>query len=78
MFACVGRGKGLYDKDDVETTIFKKYFPNTPLTGLFGNGEVGFDWFPSMKRDSESEERTGGKTKMIHGYTTILCLVSLL
>ena len=78
MFACVGRGRGLYDKEDVETTIFKKYYPKTPLVGFFGNGEVGFNWFPNSGQDSGSAKETRNEMKMFHGYTTILCFVSLL
>ena len=78
IFACVGRGCGLYDNDDVETTIFKKYFPNTPLVGFFGNGEVGFDWFPNLGQNSSSAEEARSEMKMFHAYTTILCFISLL
>ena len=77
MFACVGRGSGMYNKEDVETAIFKKYFPNTPIIGFFGNGEVGFDCFPNSPA-SGGDEKTTNAPKMFHGYTTILTLVSIL
>ncbi|XP_071115730.1 F-box only protein 22-like [Haliotis cracherodii] len=48
MFACVGRGENHYGEINVESTVFRKYFPNTPLVGFFGNGEVGFE-YPHVK-----------------------------
>ena len=78
MFACVGRGCGLYDKEDVETSVFKKYFPKTSLIGFFGNGEVGFNSFPNAEGSGNSgDETTKDKIQIFHGYTTILCLVSV-
>ncbi|XP_078036540.1 F-box only protein 22-like [Augochlora pura] len=41
MFACFARGKYLYKKDKVESTIFKEIFPEVPLVGCFGDGELG-------------------------------------
>lgn len=47
MFACCGRGAGLYlGKKNVESAAFRKLFPNTPLIGLFGNGEIGMAFIP--------------------------------
>ena len=78
MFACVGRGCGLYDKEDVETSIFKKHFPRTPLIGFFGNGEVGFNSFPNAENSgNESVGEARDKIQMFHAYTTILCFLSV-
>ncbi|XP_012221754.1 F-box only protein 22-like [Linepithema humile] len=43
MFACVARGKYMYHEENVESTIFKRLFPEVPLVGCFGNGEFGKD-----------------------------------
>ncbi|ESP00670.1 hypothetical protein LOTGIDRAFT_77680, partial [Lottia gigantea] len=41
MYACVGRGEMHYSAPNVESSIFRKHFPKTPILGLFGNGEIG-------------------------------------
>ncbi|XP_063237068.1 F-box only protein 22-like [Bacillus rossius redtenbacheri] len=46
MFACVGRGKSMYNEPNVEASLFRKYFPSTPLVGFFGFGEIGADFVP--------------------------------
>lgn len=43
MFACQGRGITMYDKENVESSLFKKLFPKIPLVGCFGDGEFGKD-----------------------------------
>lgn len=68
MVACVARGKHLHKKANVESTIFKKHFPNTPLIGFFANGEIGMEY-----------PMSGHGTKnihLVHGYTTFFTLVS--
>ncbi|XP_078684401.1 F-box only protein 22-like [Branchiostoma floridae x Branchiostoma belcheri] len=85
MFACVGRGYYHYGKGNVETEAFHKEFPNTPIVGFFGNGEVGCD--RNVPKKSAAPEKRwnfhGGKEgedekypDLFHGYTTVLCLVS--
>ncbi|KAI1235026.1 hypothetical protein IHE44_0002657 [Lamprotornis superbus] len=44
MFACVGRGYRHYKtKRNMEADAFRKFFPNVPLFGFFGHGEIGCD-----------------------------------
>ena len=90
MFACVGRGQNHYKEPDVESTIFHKFFPKTPLLGFFGNGEVGFQYPLNPASSSECDKTTGQhhpKTnqtnymnthppKLYHAYTTVFSLVS--
>ncbi|XP_044012339.1 F-box only protein 22-like [Aphidius gifuensis] len=38
MYACVGRGERFYSEKNVESSLFKKVFPNIPLVGCFGSG----------------------------------------
>ena len=55
MFACCGRGRRFYKgKANVESTVFRKLFPTTPLLGIFGNGEIGLTYIPSEKNSEES------------------------
>lgn len=46
MFACCGRGEDWYSEKHVESKIFKKLFPNVPLVGSFGGGELGVSTVP--------------------------------
>ena len=40
MFACLGRGPYFYDGIDRDLEIVKHTFPNTPVLGFYGNGEI--------------------------------------
>ncbi|NJN87316.1 MAG: hypothetical protein HC881_14695 [Leptolyngbyaceae cyanobacterium SL_7_1] len=40
MFACVGRGEGLYGQPNFDSRLFQQYF-NVPLSGFFCGGEIG-------------------------------------
>lgn len=55
MFACLGRGRGLYQDTNFDSRLFHRYFPNLPLSGFFCNGEIG---------------PVGGST-FLHGYTSV-------
>ncbi len=53
LFACLGRGKGLYGHPDGDAGPCHTIFPGMPLAGAFCNGEIG---------------PVGGSTHL-HGYT---------
>ncbi|KPQ40381.1 MAG: hypothetical protein HLUCCO16_02965 [Phormidium sp. OSCR] len=55
MFACLGRGLGLYKDGNFDSRLFHRYLPNLPLSGFFCNGEIG---------------PVGGST-FLHGYTSV-------
>ncbi|NEP43193.1 MAG: hypothetical protein F6K25_22450 [Okeania sp. SIO2G4] len=40
MFACLGRGEGLYGKPNFDSRLFSSYL-NIPISGFFCNGEIG-------------------------------------
>ncbi|XP_024151466.1 F-box only protein 22 [Oryzias melastigma] len=74
MFACVGRGQNYYNNQpNVEADAFRKVFPNTPLFGLFGNGEIGCD---RIIKDDYTLCDTDMDT-LQHEYTTVMTLVHL-
>lgn len=81
MFACIGRGCEHFNGvGNVESSVFKKYFPKTPLFGFFGNGEVGFDHLYKYEESSSSNDRSSSPhimPKLYHAYTTIICMVSI-
>ncbi|XP_071476643.1 F-box only protein 22-like [Diadema antillarum] len=71
MFACAGRGQFFYGSKNVESEEFHRVFPDTPLFGLFGGGEIG------CENLSRGEKIDNGRLKSIaHAYTTIMCLVT--
>ncbi|MBV5260693.1 hypothetical protein FLX56_19960 [Synechococcus moorigangaii CMS01] len=55
MFACLGRGKGLYGELNFDSTLFAAAFPEPNLGGFFCNGEIG---------------PVGDRT-FLHGYTSV-------
>ncbi|MGK7902313.1 MAG: FIST N-terminal domain-containing protein [Hormoscilla sp.] len=60
MFACMGRGQGLYGQPNFDSQIFQRYLQNIPLSGFFCNGEIG---------------PVGGNT-FLHGYTSVFGICS--
>jgi small ligand-binding sensory domain FIST len=40
MFSCIGRGPLFYGNDDRDLLAFRETFPNTPLLGAYGTGQI--------------------------------------
>ena len=55
LFACLGRGEGLYQQPDFDSCLFSRYINDVPLSGFFCNGEIG----------------PVGNTTFLHGYTSV-------
>lgn len=53
LFACMGRGQGLYGQADGDVALCRESFGQVPIAGVFCNGEIG---------------PVGGTTHL-HGYT---------
>ncbi|XP_037797840.1 F-box only protein 22-like [Penaeus monodon] len=91
MFTCCGRGYSWYrrrgnpwfDYHNVETKAFRQAFPNTPIFGFFGGGEIGLCHFPKFN-STEADEDMGvrykkrKKKKLFHQFSTIIVLLSFL
>ncbi|XP_053549713.1 F-box only protein 22-like [Bombina bombina] len=73
MFACIGRGEQHYKKSNVEADTFRKHFPNVPLLGFFGNGEIGCDRVVSG--NFTLRECNDVKDDLLHGYTTVMTII---
>ncbi|XP_058012631.1 F-box only protein 22 isoform X2 [Ahaetulla prasina] len=74
MFACVGRGSHFYhNKVNVEADVFRKYFPNVPLFGFFGHGEIGCDRIVTGNFVLRECHET--KDVLLHSYTTVVALL---
>lgn len=81
MFACLGRGESFYGEPNIESTIFKKHFPHTPLVGLFGNGEIGCDFVdsahPVLEQPECKRKKDVSVSALYHSYATVIMLVSI-
>ncbi|MEO1093426.1 MAG: FIST N-terminal domain-containing protein [Cyanobacteria bacterium J06638_28] len=55
MFACMGRGEGLYEQPNFDSQLFNRYLEAVPLSGFFCGGEIG----------------PIGGTTFLHGYTSV-------
>lgn len=55
MFACMGRGEGLYQSANFDSGLFQQYLGPVPLGGFFCGGEIG----------------PVGKTTFLHGFTSV-------
>lgn len=60
MFSCLGRGPYFYDGIDRDLEIVKHTFPNMPLLGFYGNGEIAY---------------INGHNQLLP-YSAVLCLFS--
>jgi small ligand-binding sensory domain FIST len=58
MFNCTGRGPYFYDGEDRDILQFTRHFPDTPLIGFYGNGEIA---------------HLDGANRLLH-YSTVLAL----
>ena len=59
LFACAGRGEGLYGESNVDGGLCRRQFPKLPISGLFCNGELG---------------PVDGSTQ-VHSYTACLAFI---
>ncbi|XP_062819082.1 F-box only protein 22 [Anolis carolinensis] len=76
MFACVGRGYQHYKtKQNLEADAFRKFFPNIPLFGFFGHGEIGCDRI--VTGNFILREYHDTKDDLLHAYTTVMTLIHL-
>lgn len=55
MFACMGRGEGLYQAPNFDSGLFQQYLGPVPLGGFFCGGEIG----------------PVGNTTFLHGFTSV-------
>lgn len=58
IFTCLGRGKGLYGRPNVDSQLFSRYLHNLPISGFFCDGEIG---------------PVSGRT-FLHGYTSVFVI----
>lgn len=55
IFACLGRGEGLYGEPNFDSTLFREQLDQVPLSGFFCGGEIG----------------PVGNSTFLHGYTSV-------
>jgi small ligand-binding sensory domain FIST len=57
-FDCAGRGKALYERDDVDIALIRHHLGDFPLVGFHGNGEIA----------------PLGRRNVLHNFTGVLAL----
>lgn len=78
--SCVARGSEFYnDEVNVECSEFRNLFPQTPLIGIFGNGELGHDYLPDGGSSVANEESPTTRTEkdLFLTYSSVFSLVSI-
>lgn len=83
LFICTGRGMVTYGVSNVEASLFRKVFPGVKLFGVFGHGEYGQDYWPSVAKSAKKPAAGKRALKRVDDYgywlfyTTILVMVNL-
>lgn len=92
MFICTGRGihtegndgnEGYNNAPNVEASLFRRVFPDVKLLGVFGQGEFGHNYWPSLTRQRQLElsrelnKGSGCGNELWHFYTSVLIIVNL-
>ena len=73
MFACNGRGASMHNHvSNVESNLFRKYFPKTALIGAFTAGEYIHDYIPG-----ENSQPPKAKKSIEHSFSTVFVIVSV-
>ena len=81
MFACVARGSHVHGRPGVESALFRKHFPRTPLVGFFGNGEIGANSIDlladthSLRTPAYSPPKKS-RASFLHSYSTVFVVIS--
>lgn len=83
MVACIARGTNIHGQSGVESAIFRKHFPTTPLLGFFGNGEIGINCLGRKLKASDQAVQSSSpsapkksRTAYLHSYATTFIVVS--
>ncbi|KAI5637080.1 hypothetical protein NE865_10130 [Phthorimaea operculella] len=74
--SCVGRDK----KHMIEQELFRQAFPNTPLLGCYGNGELGLNHPPRNPPEPPRHKRFKGETQtgrpsLMYSYSTVFVYI---
>ena len=77
VFMCSGRGVHVFEKTNEEVGVIQKVFPNVRLSGVFGHGEYGANYWPNVPQMSEEPAIDDSETKFWHFYTTVLILIRM-
>ncbi len=68
LFNCLGRGRQLFGMPDHDTGLFRSLVAEVPVTGFFGNGQIG----PGNDRQTDGLDAEG--TTFLHGLTSSFAL----
>lgn len=84
QITCCGRGSSYHaDRENYESSLFFKSFPDVSLTGFFANGEIGCDYLPPSSAANKSTEKSPSRKQLIHNelefltFSSVFTLVSI-
>ncbi|XP_015785286.1 F-box only protein 22 [Tetranychus urticae] len=74
IFICAARGAAYYQGDlNVESDLLHSIFPNVMFSGVFGNGEYGWDCY--NKTDCDQDTRSLSQPNLAQSFTSVIVLV---
>lgn len=71
LFACAGRSFHMFRKLNLESDLIMQQFPGLKLSGIFGLGEVGLNYYGNHRSNKID------KNNVLHFYTSVLVLVQI-
>lgn len=77
LLACNGRGKYMFSDANVEVEVFASVFSGVRLTGCYGDGEFGLDYWPRGGNPVRREEDFVEGNKWWHFYSSVLILINV-
>ena len=77
--SCVARGSTFYgNRPNVECSEFRNLYPQTPLIGIFGNGEIGHDYLPKETSLEQNQSlRKEEEEDLFLTYSSVFSLISI-
>ncbi len=78
QISCVARGSNFHNNEqNVECSLFRNLFPNTPLIGIFGNGEIGHDYLSNDNNQISQQQQIKTNKNLFLSYSTVFSFISL-
>ena len=76
MFACCGRGENMHGKKGLELSCFKSLYPDTPLVGIFGLGEIGHNFTGKEVANELPKRSYHASTNLTHAMCTVFVVLA--
>lgn len=77
LLACNGRGGHMFGEANTEVDVFSSVFPGVRITGLYGDGEFGLDYWPRGGNPVREPEDDVDGSQWWHFYSSVLILINV-